>query len=167
VKHGEEKIILAIDPGYDRCGVAIIKTGVVSSVAHSWCITTDKKDSHADRLATVFKSVESAIAEYTPDTIALETLFFSVNKKTAIAVAEARGVIVVLAGLHAIPLVELSPQEVKVAMTGIGNADKVAVQKMVEMTLKIDISKKLDDEIDAIALGIAAAGTLRLQQFTK
>jgi crossover junction endodeoxyribonuclease RuvC len=166
VKHNDEKIILAIDPGYDRCGVAIIKTGATSNVAHSWCITTDKKDSHADRLAVVFKSVEGAIVEYKPDALALETLFFSVNKKTAIAVAEARGVIVVLAGLHHVPLIELSPQEVKVAMTGIGNADKIAVQKMVEMTLKIDISRKLDDEIDAIALGIAAAGTLRLQRFT-
>ncbi|MDB5188849.1 MAG: crossover junction endodeoxyribonuclease RuvC [Candidatus Nomurabacteria bacterium] len=81
------------------------------------------------------------------------------------AVAESRGVIVVLAGLHHIPLIELSPQEVKLAMTGSGNADKKSVQKMVALTLKIDIAKKLDDEVDAIALGMAAAGTLRLQQF--
>ncbi len=167
MNHNEQKIILAIDPGYDRCGAAIITTGVTTQVEHSWCIITSKKDSHADRLVVVFKNIEAAIKEYRPDIIALETLFFSVNKKTALAVAEARGVIVVLAGLHGMPLIELSPQEVKVAMTGTGNADKIGVQKMVAMTLKIDISKKLDDEIDAIALGMAAAGTLRLQQFTK
>jgi crossover junction endodeoxyribonuclease RuvC len=167
VNYNQEQIILAIDPGYDRCGAAIIKTGATNTVVHSWCIQTDKKDTHADRLAQVFKSVESAILEYKPDALAIETLFFSVNKKSALAVAEARGVIIVLAGIHRIPLIELSPQEVKLAMTGTGNADKAAVQKMVELTLKIDISKKIDDEIDAIALGMAAAGTLRLNNFTK
>ncbi len=165
MKSNLEQIILAIDPGYDRCGAAIIKTGVIHTVEHSWCIQTNKKDSHADRLAMVFKNVEAAILEYKPVAIALETLFFSVNKKTAIAVAEARGVIVVLAGLHKVPLIELSPQEVKLSMTGSGNADKISVQKMVALTLKIDISKKLDDEIDAIALGMAAAGMLRLSSY--
>lgn len=166
MEYSKTQTILAIDPGFDRCGVAIIHTGIAPTVIRSWCITTNKKDTHANRLAVVFKDVEAAIKEHSPDAIALETLFFSVNKKTAIAVAEARGVIVVLAGLHALPLIELSPQEVKVAMTGIGNADKTAVQKMVAMTLKIDIAGKLDDEIDAIALGMAAAGILKLQQFT-
>jgi len=165
VNYNQQHTILAIDPGYDRCGAAIIHTAETATIFHSWCITTDKKDSHANRLAVIFKNIEIAIAEYKPTTIALETLFFSVNKKTVMGVAEARGVIVVLAGLHNIPLIELSPQEVKLAMTGSGNADKKSVQKMVAMTLKIDISKKLDDEVDAIALGMAAAGTLKLQQY--
>ncbi|MEO5646284.1 MAG: crossover junction endodeoxyribonuclease RuvC [Candidatus Paceibacterota bacterium] len=165
MKSNIEQTILAIDPGYDRCGAAIIKTGITSTVEHSWCITTNKKESNAQRLAVIFKNVEEAITLYNPDAIALETLFFSVNKKTVMAVAESRGVIVVLAGLHGIPLIELSPQAVKLGMTGSGNADKTSVQKMVTMTLKIDISKKLDDEVDAIALGIAAAGTLRLQNY--
>jgi crossover junction endodeoxyribonuclease RuvC len=160
-----EKTILAIDPGYDRCGAAIIKTGHIATVEHSWCITTDKKQSHAERYACIFKALENAIAQYRPDAIALETLFFSVNKKSAMAVAESRGIVVLLAGLHDIHLIELSPQEVKQGITGIGNADKTAVQKMVQLTLKIDISKKLDDEVDAIALGIAAAGILRLQSY--
>ncbi len=155
-------IILAIDPGYDRCGIAIIRTGVMTEVIHSQCIETSKKESHAQRFAQIFRTLEEIIDRWQPATIALETLFFSVNKKSAMAVAEARGVIVTLAGLHDLPLIELSPQEVKLAMTGIGNADKAAVQKMVSLTLKIDISKKLDDEIDAIALGMAAAGTVRL-----
>jgi crossover junction endodeoxyribonuclease RuvC len=134
---------------------------------HSQCITTDKKDSRPIRLAAIFHELEKAIVEYKPDAIALETLFFSVNKKTVIGVAEARGIAVTLAGLHGVPLIELSPQEVKIAMTGIGNADKTAVQKMVALTLKVDISQKLDDEIDAIALGIAAAGVLKMDQHTQ
>ncbi len=165
MEHSKEKIILAVDPGYDRCGIAVIETGITSAVKKSWCIVTDKKDAHAKRLAAVFTDIEKAIMEYKPDALALETLFFSVNKKSAMAVAEARGVIAVLAGLHDVPLIELSPQEVKLAMTGTGGADKKMVQKMVELTLKIDISKKLDDEVDAIALGMAAAGHLKLQSY--
>lgn len=164
---GNTPLILAIDPGYDRCGVALIRVGHTATVEHSWCITTNKKDSQQIRLAYIYRAIEEAVATYTPAAIALETLFFSVNKKTALLVAEARGVVVVIAGLHNIPLIELSPQEVKMAMTGIGNADKTAVQKMVALTLKIDISNKLDDEIDAIALGMAAAGTIKLSRQIK
>ncbi len=165
MKNNTEQTILAVDPGYDRCGVAIIKTGPHPIIEKSWCITTNKKDVQPHRLAAIFKNIDEAITEYKPDAIALETLFFSVNKKTVIGVAEARGIIVTLAGLHDIELIELSPQEVKIAVTGVGNADKTAVQKMVALTLKIDIAKKLDDEIDAIALGVAAAGTLRLNSY--
>lgn len=162
----KSEIILGIDPGFDRCGVAVIECSTLS-VKHSTCITTDKKDSQPIRLATVFKGIEEVIKEYRPHAIALETLFFSVNKKTALAVAEARGIIVTLAGLHNIPLIELSPQEVKIALTGSGNADKKAVQKMVFLTLKINGANKLDDEIDAIAVAVAAAGKSRLQALAK
>jgi crossover junction endodeoxyribonuclease RuvC len=154
--------ILAIDPGYDRCGVAIVQAGRPSELIASLCIETNKKDTHERRLLQVYEEVSACIEQYKPTHIALETLFFSVNKKTAIKVAEARGVIVLVAGQHNLPLIELSPQEVKLAMAGVGNADKKQVQKMVELTLKIDISNKIDDEIDAIALGFAAAETLRV-----
>ncbi len=82
-------------------------------------------------------------------------------------VAEARGVALLLAGKHMLPVVELSPQEVKLSMTGIGNATKEQVQKMVALTLKIDTAKKIDDEIDAIALGVAAIQKLRVDNFHK
>lgn len=162
-----KQIILGIDPGFDRCGVALIETGQTPIVIKSWCITTSKKSGQPERLAIVFRGIEDAIKQYKPDAIALETLFFSVNKKTALAVAEARGIVVTLAGLYETSLIELSPQEVKLAMTGSGNADKEAVQKMVSLTLKIDIADKLDDEVDAIAIGIAASGKMRLQALAK
>jgi crossover junction endodeoxyribonuclease RuvC len=155
--------ILAIDPGYDRCGVAIVETGRPSLLKHSACIETNKKDLQEKRLYDIYTAVTALIETYKPEYIALETLFFSVNKKTAIKVAESRGVIVLIAGMHNLPLIELSPQEVKLMMAGVGNADKKQVQKMVALTLKIDIAKKIDDEIDAIALGFAAAETLRVQ----
>lgn len=158
-----DNLILAIDPGYDRCGVAVVKPGRPSELIASTCIETNKKDSQEKRLYQIYTEVTSLIEKYKPTHVALETLFFSVNKKTAIKVAESRGVIVLIAGQHSLPLVELSPQEVKLMMAGVGNADKKQVQKMVELTLKIDISEKIDDEIDAIALGFAAAETLRVK----
>ena len=160
-------LILAIDPGYDRVGVAIVKQGRPSELLHSECIETNKKDLQEKRLRDVYDRVTTVIQKWQPTHLALETLFFSVNKKTAIKVAEFRGVIVLLAGLHSLPLLELSPQEVKQAMTGVGNASKEQVQKMVALTLKLDINGKIDDEIDAIALGFAAAETLRVNSLSR
>lgn len=159
----ENNIILAIDPGYDRIGVAVVKPGRPSELLHSMCIETSNKDSQQQRLRDVYTRVTKVIQIYHPTHIALETLFFSVNKKTVIKVAEARGIIVLLAGLHDVPLIELSPQEVKQSMTGVGNASKEQVQKMTALTLKLDTKGKLDDEIDAIALGVAASETLRFE----
>ena len=158
-------LILAIDPGYDRCGVAIVQAGRPSELIDSYCIETNKKDLQEARLYQIYTEITALIEKYTPSHSALETLFFSVNKKTAIKVAESRGVIVLIAGQHHLPLIELSPQEVKLAMAGVGNADKKQVQKMVALTLKIDIAKKIDDEIDAIALGFAAAEQIRVNTF--
>lgn len=160
-----ENLILAIDPGYDRVGVAIVEPGRPSKLVDSLCIETNKKDLQEVRLFQIYTQVTKLIEKYNPTHIALETLFFSVNKKSAMKVAESRGVIVLIAGQHQLPLIELSPQEVKLAMAGVGNADKKQVQKMVELTLKIDISKKIDDEIDAIALGFAAAEAIRVKSF--
>ncbi len=160
-------IILSIDPGYDRCGVAIVQTGHPSTLLYSTCVITAKKDLQEKRLYDIYSSLLGIIKEWKPEYVAIETLFFSVNKKTAIKVAEARGVVLLLAGMNNLPLIELSPQEVKLAMAGAGNADKKQVQKMVELTLKINISGKLDDEIDAISLGFAAAEDLRIKKWQK
>jgi crossover junction endodeoxyribonuclease RuvC len=166
MQKNEEQIILAIDPGYDRCGVAIVSVNSnTGTLLHSQCLTTKKTSLHETRFVEIYKGIESAIKKWKPTVMALETLFFSVNKKSAMKVAEARGMMVLLAGLHVIELVELSPQEVKLSMTGRGNADKAAVQKMVALTLGIDTKKKLDDEIDAIALGFAAIGTLQQKKW--
>jgi crossover junction endodeoxyribonuclease RuvC len=160
--------IIAIDPGYDRCGVAIMsEVNGKPSVVFSTCITSAKSDEHYLRLTDIFKQLEVLIDEYRPSYLAIETLFFSVNKKTAIKVAEARGAILTLAGLHNIVLIELSPQAIKIAMTGSGNAKKEQVQKMVSLTVSIPKTGTLDDEIDAIALGVAALQeTKRLKRET-
>lgn len=154
--------LLAVDPGYDRCGVAIVEQDDSPRITFSTCIVTNKKASHSDRLLHVYDQLEGFIKQWNPSTMALETLFFSVNKKTAIKVAEARGVVLLLAAKKQLPVLEISPQAVKLSMTGVGNASKEQVQKMVGLSLKINIQDKIDDELDAIALGVTALQTLRL-----
>ncbi len=159
-------IILAVDPGYDRCGLAVFSAE--KELLHSACIVTNAKDRHADRLRYIRVELEKIMKEWKPDLLAIETLFFSLNKKTAIKVAEARGVILCTAAESGIEIIELSPQLIKLSTTGIGNSAKQGVQKMVATILKQDLSAKLDDEIDAMAIGLAALEELRVQQlFTR
>ncbi len=159
------KKIVAVDPGYDRCGIAVLEwDGKQTRVLHSECIETSSKDAHNLRLRAIYQGLAQLLWSWKPDVFATETLFFSLNKKTAIKVAEARGVILLAATEFGAPLLELSPQAVKLSVTGRGNADKKAVQKMVSMILKIDLSKRLDDEIDAIAIGLAATEELRVKK---
>lgn len=147
--------ILAIDPGYDRLGVAVLE-GSASKPILVWsdCIIPNK-EAHEFRLACVSQAVSSAIEKYAPEALAIEKLFFSVNKKTALKVAESRGAILSAAGSVGLPVIECSPQEVKIAVTGYGGADKKAVAQMVSKLVVLPKKKRLDDEIDAIAVGIA------------
>jgi crossover junction endodeoxyribonuclease RuvC len=148
--------ILAIDPGYDRLGIAVIE-GDPSRPTLLWsdCVLPDK-GLREKRLACVWNAVTDAITKYSPDALAIETLFFSINKKTAIGVAEARGAILAAAGVAALPVIECSPQQVKLAVTGHGGADKTAVAHMIPQLLTLPKKKRLDDELDAIAIGITA-----------
>ncbi|MSR87990.1 MAG: crossover junction endodeoxyribonuclease RuvC [Candidatus Zambryskibacteria bacterium] len=148
--------ILAIDPGYDRLGIAVVE-GNASRPTLVWsdCILPEK-GAREERLSCVSKAVTSAIKKYSPDILAIETLFFSVNKKTAIGVAEARGAILAAAGNESVSVVEYSPQQIKNAVTGNGGADKAAVARMIPKLLVLTEKKRFDDELDAIAIGITA-----------
>lgn len=148
--------VLAIDPGFDRLGLAVIE-GDPSKPTHVWseCVEPEK-GTPSMRLSIVFLSVQNAIKEYSPDRLAIETLFFSTNVKTAMKVAEARGAVLAAAGVCDILVEEYSPQEVKLAVTGYGASDKKAVASMIPRLISLPPKKRLDDELDAIALGIAA-----------
>ncbi len=151
--------VLAIDPGYDRLGIAVVE-GDPSRPVCVWSdVVLPPKGLREMRLSVVFSAVEKAIKEYAPTALALETLFFTKNQTTGIGVAEARGAVLVAAGLAGIPVMEFSPQQVKLAVTGYGNADKKAVMIMVPKLVLLSEKKRLDDEFDAIALGIAALST--------
>jgi len=148
--------ILAIDPGYDRLGIAIVE-GNASRPTLLWsdCVLPAKGRAEK-RLSEVSLAVTGAIKEYAPDALGIETLFFSVNKKTALGVAEARGAVLAAAGIRNIPVIECTPNQVKLAVTGYGGADKNAVAAMIPRLLVLPPKKRLDDELDAIAIGITA-----------
>ncbi len=137
-------------------GIAVLE-GDPSKPVLVWsdCIIP-AKGTAATRLAEVARATEAVIAEYSPDACGIETLFFSKNVTTALGVAEARGVVLAACGKSGVPVIECSPQEVKLAVTGYGSADKKAVMAMVPKLLYLQTKKRLDDELDAIAVGICA-----------
>ncbi|MEK7601125.1 MAG: crossover junction endodeoxyribonuclease RuvC [Patescibacteria group bacterium] len=147
--------VLAIDPGYGRCGVAIVeRDGVKNVLIYSECIETSAEEDFAERLQQVVRACERLVKAHAPDCIAMEKLFFAKNQKTAMRVAEVRGALLSLAGSTAIPVFEYSPGEVKSAAAGSGSADKTQVAKMLHALVKIDKVIRHDDEYDAIAIGV-------------
>ena len=149
--------ILAIDPGYDRIGIAVLQGNASKpEIIHSECLLTKRTDSKEKRLAEIAEKIKNVIKTYKPEKVAVETLFFGVNQKTGIGVAEARGVILAEAGRADIPVTEFNPNSIKVAVTGYGGSKKQGVIDMVKRLVKIDKKIKYDDEYDAIAIGITA-----------
>jgi crossover junction endodeoxyribonuclease RuvC len=152
--------ILGIDPGFARVGWATLT--VQSSkfkVQSCGCIETSKHTPSQERLVDVYKQVCSLIKKYKPNSLAIEELFFTTNAKTAFKVGEARGVIILAAALQEIPVFSYTPLQVKIAVTGYGKADKIQVGKMVKAILKLTEMPKLDDTVDAIAVGLTHAFT--------
>ncbi|MDB5266031.1 MAG: ruvC [Parcubacteria group bacterium] len=146
---------MGIDPGYDRLGLAVLE-GDASKPTHIWsdCVIPPKGEKE-ERLAVVYAAVIDAIKKYAPDALAIETIFFSTNRKTAFGVAEARGGVLGAAGSLGIPVQEYAPQQVKLAVTGYGASDKAAIARMLPHLITLPVKKRLDDELDAIALAIA------------
>lgn len=148
--------ILGIDPGYERLGIAIIENEQKPEVVFSECFKTSVKDPHAQRLAEIQEEVEKVIKKHKPEKMGVETLFFNKNIKTAIKVAEARGIILASAHQNKLKIFELSPQQIKIAVTGYGKSDKRAVAKMIPLLVEMNKkSARLDDELDAIACALA------------
>lgn len=147
--------VLAIDPGVERMGVAVVERNAgKDTLLYSSCLITSKKDSQEKRLLVLGKELRSLITTYTPEFLAAEELFFNTNQKTALQVAEARGVALFIAAEQGLPVFGFNPLEVKMALCGYGRADKVQVTEMVKRLVKIGEGKILDDEYDAIAVGL-------------
>jgi len=147
--------VLAVDPGYGRCGVAIVdRSDNKETLTFSDCIETSSKDEFPDRLAAVADVISRLILEYQPSALAIEKLYFQKNQKTAMRVAEVRGALIETAARYGVPVAEYTPGQVKSAAAGAGNANKQAVAVMVRALLKINKEIRHDDEYDAIAIGI-------------
>lgn len=151
--------VLAVDPGFDRVGIAVLED---DNLLFSDCVITNRKKSHEKRLLEIGEAVRKVIKKWQPNCLAIEKLFFNQNISTAIKVAEARGVVAYESSRAGLTMFEYGPQTIKVAVTGYGKAAKPQVQNMVERLLKLDKSeKKLDDEVDAIAVGITHLACIR------
>lgn len=149
--------VLAVDPGYDRLGVAVMeKENSQEKLLFSTCIQTDKRSTLPERIGELGAKLDGLMEEHRPNQVAIETLFFNKNQKTAIAVAEARGVVIYLARKHGAEVKEFGPAEVKVATTGHGQSDKRAVFDMLQRLIPDIPTKALDDEYDAIAVAVTA-----------
>jgi len=148
--------IISIDTGYERLGIAIIEKtkGGKETLLFSECFKTSPKDEHCLRLSQIHTRIEYLIGAYYPEALAIENLFFNTNQKTAILVAEARGVILALAALSGISAFEYSPPQIKLSVTGYGKSDKNQIMKMIPMLIDIDKEITSDDEFDAIAVGL-------------
>ncbi len=177
--------IISIDPGYERLGIAIIektsqnKSPLVKSpegdppfypqsqkevLIFSECFKTSAKLSHHKRLTLIGDRIKEVIHQFKPEAMATEKLFFSGNQKTAMLVAEARGVILYVCSSHALDIFEYTPAAVKIAVTGYGASEKRQVIDMVKKLIIVPTDKKSDDEFDAIAIGLTHFATYRSPQ---
>ena len=159
-------IVLGIDPGYAIVGWGLIeyKNNNYSPLRFG-AITTEADTDFNERLKIIYDDVHQIIGMFKPDYLAIEKLYFQSNQKTAIMVAEARGVILLAAKQYGIPIFEYTPLQVKTAVTGYGKAKKPQVMEMIRRLLKLPAVPKPDDTADALAIAIchtqATGGELR------
>ena len=155
------KRIIGIDPGYARMGWAIVEaSGQNPRLIACGCIETNKELEHAMRLAQIAQELRACIDRFHPDRLVIEQLLFTKNQTTGLKVAEARGVVLAVAGANALEVVEVGPMQVKMSMTGFGNADKKQVQEMVKRILGLAEAPTPDDAADACAIALSGSGKI-------
>lgn len=155
-------IILGIDPGTAATGYGIIeRVGQDLRAVDHGCLVTSPDLPLPDRLLAIHEFIDGLIALHAPAVLGVERLFFSRNVQTAFAVGQARGVVLLAAARHRIPVREATPSEVKSAIAGDGRADKQQVQRMVQVLLRMSELPEPDDAADALAVAIWIANTAR------
>lgn len=154
--------ILGIDPGFDRVGFGVIEQeGSESRWIFHACLQTKAGDDFMRRLQQVRDAVKKVIDVHAPHVVVVEQLFFSNNAKTAIKVGMARGVTLLAIADANLPLIELTPNQIKQGIAGWGGADKKQVQDMVKRLLKLKTIPKPDDAADALAIAIVGGLMVR------
>ncbi len=143
--------ILGIDPGIGICGFGLVENDVALDFG---VITTVIRAPLPSRLKELYEGLTEIFEECKPDVVSVEKLFFSKNVTTGISVAEARGLVLLVAEQHGVPVYEYTPNEIKKTMTGDGSAKKGQVQDMVKMHLKLETRPRPDDAADALAAAI-------------
>lgn len=157
--------IIGIDPGTARVGWAVVTVESTQIGFLSYgCITTPTNESPEERLDMIHRHIAALLVKHKPQSVALEDLFFATNAKTAIPVAQARGVILLASAQHHVPVVSYSPPAVKLAITGDGRADKSQVTRMVVKLLGLAKPPKPDDTADALAIALTHAYSYKLKR---
>ena len=150
--------ILGIDPGYGRLGYAVIDVARGKAAPVSFgVVTTEAKGKTGERLLEIAADVRAVLKKYQPEKMVIEELFFAKSVTTALKVAEVRGVMFLLAAEAGIPVVEVKPNAVKLAMTGYGKADKKQMMQMVKVVFGLEKLPKIDDAADALAIAWTGA----------
>ncbi len=168
IQKNNREIILGIDPGYGRTGWGVIeKVGGKWEVVDWGCVETSMKDSFVDRLVELSEELQKILKKYKPTRVGVEELFFAKNVKTAMKVAQARGVILLTFIQAGLPVDEFNPLQIKQALTGYGRAEKGQVERMVKMILKISKKIRPDDAADALAIAITCAESYKMTQKMK
>lgn len=152
-------IILGLDPGTTIVGYGIIEKTPNTLRCLDYGIIKSPMAQNRDKFLNIHLKIKELAEKHKPDSAAIEKLFFFKNLKTAIAVSEARGVMILTCVLNNIPLQEYTPLQIKQAVTGYGKADKQQIQKMVKIILNLGAIPKPDDAADALATAICRANT--------
>ncbi|MCC7479022.1 crossover junction endodeoxyribonuclease RuvC [bacterium] len=154
--------ILGLDPGFDRCGYSVLERperprgNELGRLLDCGTLQTSRADSFPQRLSALARGLETLLALWQPQQVAVEELFFAKNAKTAMGVAQARGVLIERCASAGLSVVEYAPTSVKSQLTGSGRADKEQVAFMVRRLVgaQLEERKRLDDELDAIAVAL-------------
>lgn len=151
-------IVLGIDPGVATVGFGVIRSeNNAQSAIQYGVIRTEKDLPLAERLKQIYEDVSRLIEVFAPDAVSVEELFFNSNARTAIMVAQGRGVILLAAQNKGVPIFECTPLQVKQAVTGYGRADKRQVMEMTRRLLKMEKVARPDDAADALAIALCHA----------
>lgn len=160
--------ILGIDPGIAIVGFSVVdKNGNRYSTVEYGAITTPAHTPLENRLKTIYDEMTLLFANFRPDAMSVEELFFNSNAKTAIAVGQARGVIILSAVENGVPIYEYTPLQVKQALTGYGRASKMQIQQMMRTMLGLSEIPKPDDVADALAIAVCHGNSVRYNDILK
>ena len=157
--------ILGIDPGIATTGFGVIKSPTTKNgklrVVDYGCIVTSPNLPAGERLKKINKELNKLIKKHNPKVLAVESIYFFKNLKTAMPVSQAKGVILLTAAKKKIPVYEITPLQVKMTITGYGRAEKKQIQKTIKVLLKLPEIPKPDDAADALAIAVCGELLLR------
>ncbi|WP_303836446.1 crossover junction endodeoxyribonuclease RuvC [Ruminococcus flavefaciens] len=154
--------ILGIDPGYAIVGFGVLDyDGIRFNPVEYGAVLTEAGTPFPERLRAIHEDVEFIFNKFAPDCMAIERLYFTTNQKTAIDVAQARGITVLSAAMRNIPVSEYTPLQVKQSVVGYGKAEKKQVMEMTKQLLGLAQIPKPDDAADALAIAICHGHSIR------